>query len=202
MEYRKLKEKSDLLEEQNEKLATELTNAIDHSNELCEKIVLIEMSRDKLKARLHKITIDTGMSVDELDNSLKDTKLSTDVRERLEKVKAIQQEINELDRDKTSLECSLSELHDRSLTTITELTENISGVTQSTEQTSTSTLTPSDTEQQRTLSPSDTEHQVSTLNPSDTEQQVSTLTPSDTEQQVSTLTPSDTEQQVSFLTPR
>ena len=55
-----MKERSELLEEQNNKLTTELTNAIDHSNDLCEKIVLMEMSRDKLQARLTKITVDTG----------------------------------------------------------------------------------------------------------------------------------------------
>ncbi|XP_067939314.1 chromosome-associated kinesin KIF4A-like isoform X2 [Watersipora subatra] len=148
LEYKKLKEKSDLLEEQNEKLANELTNAIDHSNELCEKIVLMEMSRDKLKARLHKITINTGMSVEELDSSLKDSELASDLREKLEKVRAIQREICELDKDKASLECTLSELHDSSLTTVTEMAENVTAGTQSTEQTSTSTLTPSDIEQQ------------------------------------------------------
>jgi len=38
----------------------ELSNGMDLSNELCEKIVSVEMSRDKLRAKLNKIIIDTG----------------------------------------------------------------------------------------------------------------------------------------------
>jgi hypothetical protein len=63
LESRKLEEKCKLLEEQNKWLTDELTNAIDHSNELCEKIVLVEMSKDRLKKQLTKITLKTGYVV-------------------------------------------------------------------------------------------------------------------------------------------
>jgi len=60
LEYQKLWEKSELLEQQNNKLMRELSNGMDHSNELCENIVLVEMSRDKLRAKLIEIIIETG----------------------------------------------------------------------------------------------------------------------------------------------
>jgi len=72
LEARKLQEKYALLEEQNSRLAAELTNAIEHSNELCEKVVLAEMTRDRLRERLAKITVDTGLVRRKTTITLKD----------------------------------------------------------------------------------------------------------------------------------
>ena len=46
--------------------------------------------------------------MDELDKSLEDPDLKPELRERLEKVKMLQQQLCELDKDKASLEVTLS----------------------------------------------------------------------------------------------
>jgi len=46
--------------------------------------------------------------LDELDESLKDPELKPEVRERLEKVKDIQQKLRDLDKQKEELEISIS----------------------------------------------------------------------------------------------
>ena len=46
--------------------------------------------------------------MDELDKSLEDSDLKPELRERLEKVKTLQQQLCELDKDKASLEVTLS----------------------------------------------------------------------------------------------
>ena len=46
--------------------------------------------------------------MDELDKSLEDPDLKPELRERLEKVKTLQQQLCELDKDKASLEVTLS----------------------------------------------------------------------------------------------
>jgi len=120
LEYQKLQEKFELLEQQNDKLIRELSNAVDHSNELCEKIVLVEMSRDKLRAKLNKTTIETGINQDALYSSLKDSKLAPEVRQQLEKAKSMQEKLSALEHDRDNLECTLSDTH-FSLTTVTEL---------------------------------------------------------------------------------
>jgi len=111
LEYQKLQKKSGLLKQQNDKLTRELSNAIDHSNELSKKIVLVEMSRDKLRTKLKKISIETEINQDALESSLKDSSLAPEVRQRLEKSKSMQEELSALEYDRENLECMLSDIH-------------------------------------------------------------------------------------------
>ncbi|XP_077984667.1 chromosome-associated kinesin KIF4-like [Glandiceps talaboti] len=96
-----LLERNKTLEAENQKLSSELQVAVDQTTHMCEKAILLEMARDKLKQKLEDIKESLGPNMEMLI-SLENEVDNEEVREKLKTVKELQQKIACLEEDDKS----------------------------------------------------------------------------------------------------
>ncbi|KAL3880607.1 hypothetical protein ACJMK2_032834 [Sinanodonta woodiana] len=87
-DYKSLLEKSRHLEDENEKLTTELQRAIEQSTSLCEKIIRLEMKNERLKERMKEFHTNAGIDLTMLSSSI-DAEADPKMKEQLEKLKLL-----------------------------------------------------------------------------------------------------------------
>ncbi|XP_033098919.1 chromosome-associated kinesin KIF4-like [Anneissia japonica] len=93
-----LLERNKVLEAENQKLTHELQSAIDQTTVLCEKVILAELAKDKLKQKLEELRVQADISIDALNVTM-DTE-TTDVKQQfagqLDMLKTMQKKILEV----------------------------------------------------------------------------------------------------------
>nr|XP_002737932.2 PREDICTED: chromosome-associated kinesin KIF4-like isoform X1 [Saccoglossus kowalevskii] len=97
-----LVEKNKALESENRKLSSELQSSVDQTTHMCEKAIMAEMSRDKLKQRLDEIKEHVAPNLEVL-NSLGNETENENILEKLKAVKEIQKMILELDEEESEV---------------------------------------------------------------------------------------------------
>ncbi|XP_033632006.1 chromosome-associated kinesin KIF4-like [Asterias rubens] len=86
------------LESQNQKLTVELQSSIDQTTHMCEKAILAEMSRDKLKQKLEELKEQTDISIGALDVTVSAAD-NDKASEQLDIVRTLQKKIIELEME-------------------------------------------------------------------------------------------------------
>ncbi|XP_071950999.1 chromosome-associated kinesin KIF4A-like [Antedon mediterranea] len=97
-DMRILLERNKSLEAENHKLTNELQSAIDQTTVLCEKVILAEMAKDKLKQKIEELRVQADISIDALNITMETE--PGDVKEQfkgqLDVLKHMQQKILEV----------------------------------------------------------------------------------------------------------
>ncbi|KAL8585680.1 hypothetical protein ACOMHN_053178 [Nucella lapillus] len=94
----RLSERNTLLEREVRELTTELGRAIDQNTRMCQTIMALEVSRDKLKARLRSFKQDTGVDFELLSSSM-DVESHPQMKEELDKLRKLTQTVRDSDDD-------------------------------------------------------------------------------------------------------
>ncbi|XP_038063245.1 chromosome-associated kinesin KIF4A-like [Patiria miniata] len=94
-----LLDRNKTLETANQKLTIELQSAIDQTTQMCEKAILAEMTRDKLKQKLEQLKEETDISLGALDITVAAAADNEKVTEQLEIVRQLQKKIVDLETE-------------------------------------------------------------------------------------------------------
>ncbi|KAK7485932.1 hypothetical protein BaRGS_00022798 [Batillaria attramentaria] len=97
-ETSRLSERTRLLEAENVELTRELQRAVDQNTRMCQTIIQLESSRDKLKSKLQGLKQDTGVDFDLLSSSL-DVESNPRMKEELEKLRKLTEHVQDNDAD-------------------------------------------------------------------------------------------------------
>ncbi|XP_064607442.1 chromosome-associated kinesin KIF4A-like [Liolophura sinensis] len=87
-DYKNLLEKNKKLMEENNKLSKELQNSVDQSTRMCERVIALEASRDKLKSRIQELKQHSGLDLEVLSSSIDGTS-NPEARQQLDKIKTL-----------------------------------------------------------------------------------------------------------------
>ncbi|XP_070552718.1 chromosome-associated kinesin KIF4-like [Ptychodera flava] len=93
-------ERNKKLEAENQKLSAELQASVDQTTQMCEKAIMLEVARDKLKQKLDDIKGAMGPNM-ELLKSLENETDSEKLREQLKSIKDLQQKITQMEEEDT-----------------------------------------------------------------------------------------------------
>ncbi|XP_070197100.1 chromosome-associated kinesin KIF4-like isoform X2 [Littorina saxatilis] len=104
-EVSKLSERIQLLEKENTELSKELGRAIDQNTRMCQTVMQLEASRDKLKTKLRSFKQDTGVDFELLSSSV-DVESHPAMREELEKLRKLTETVSRSDTDNDDDECT------------------------------------------------------------------------------------------------
>ncbi|XP_076446374.1 chromosome-associated kinesin KIF4A-like isoform X2 [Babylonia areolata] len=97
-ELTRLAERTSLLEKENAELTQELERAIDQNTRMCQTVIHLEASVDKLKAKLSVLKEDTGVNFDLLTCSLA-ADSSPQVMEDVDRLRRLTESLREADRE-------------------------------------------------------------------------------------------------------
>lgn len=99
-EMSRLTERAQLLEAENSELTRELQCAVDQNTRMCQTIIHLESSRDRLKTKLQGLKQETGVDFDLLSSSL-DVESNPRMKEELEKLRKLTEQVhdNEVDNE-------------------------------------------------------------------------------------------------------
>ncbi|XP_071502973.1 chromosome-associated kinesin KIF4A-like [Diadema antillarum] len=97
-DLRTLLDRNKKLEEENGKLSQELQASVDQTTQLCEKLILAEMSKDKLRQKLEELRARADMSIGALDMTVTEEGQpdTAKVQQQLGFMKDLQKKIQEL----------------------------------------------------------------------------------------------------------
>lgn len=94
---KELTEKNKMLEEENERLSSELQRAVDNSANLCEKVIKLDLKCERLKGRLDDLKKDTGVNFDVLSSSL-DVNSHPELKEQMDRLRMLADKVNEAEK--------------------------------------------------------------------------------------------------------
>ncbi|XP_076467729.1 chromosome-associated kinesin KIF4A-like isoform X3 [Babylonia areolata] len=100
-EVSRLTERNQMLEKEVTELTQELERAIDQNTRMCQTVMQLEMARDRLKAKLRSLKQNTGVDFELLSSSV-DVDSNPQMKEELEKLRKLTENVKESDDDENT----------------------------------------------------------------------------------------------------